>query len=325
MNRFSNTTPTRTKETEAAYERTYLWLKRRFGKQASKDDITPDEVVAQLLELRPSLSMKSFIAYKAAVMFYLNTHEPSFETAITVLSETSSIGLRKRSNKTSGKKIKQVPEHILNDLRKTNSDRNKNGYKHAAALSAYMESTLLTGLRPNEWAGAEIGKHAATGRPVLKVINSKHTNGRANGEERELFIDGLADAEVKQLEIAIQYFKAAPSLESALLALKHEIETTRMLALGKTSDWRTGVTLYSFRHQFVADAKATFTDPVIVAAAVGHYNTKTAFEHYGARRHGRTKVKVMPTPESVQAVQKRTLVTYEHFVAQRGHTATPTL
>lgn len=327
MNLFNKQIPTRTEKTENAYVKTYEWLRRRFMKENQQTTITPDELVAHLLTLRPTLSMKSFNAYKSAVLYYLKTHESNFEKAIEILTESNSIGLNKRSTQTSGRKLKQVPDEILKSLREKNNDRIKLKYRHSEGLRCFMEATLLTGLRPNEWAGSTIRKHQGTGRPVLHVQNSKNTNGRANGDERELFIDELQSDELIHIENTIKYFSAASSTESALLALKHEMETTRMLALGNSLKWRVSVTLYSFRHQFMADAKTTFKDPVIISAIAGHFSTKTAFEHYGAMRHGRRTVKVLPTPESVAAVQKRTLEIYSDFVNHRlaENTSTPNL
>jgi len=106
--------------------------------------------------------------------------------------------------------------------------------------------------------------------------------------------------------------------EKLQLALKHELEAARGVDLSPHNRSQSSVTLYSFRHQFIANAKQTFDDPVITAAVVGHYSTKTANEHYGKRRHGQTKVRVFPTESSVSAVHSRHLETYRDYIAQRG-------
>ncbi len=192
---------------------------------------------------------------------------------------------------------------------------------------AVLEGTLLVGLRPIEWCYSELTTHAATERPVLRVRNAKHSNGRANGAYRELFVDDLAPGELATIQEALRYCAAASDEDAQRikLALKHEMEAARMMAVAGSRKPMSSVTMYSFRHQFIADAKQTFETPLLISATVGHNSTKTAFEHYGKRRFGRGKVRVYPTPESVAAVQNVTLETYRSYVAARQNQRAPRL
>jgi hypothetical protein len=322
--------PTRADKTKAAYEARYLQLRRRFMREHGKSDLAPDEVVAHLILLKKSdadLTQKTWRNYKNAVLHYLETYHPEGGTAIAELKSHTSRGLRKSSNRTSGIKIKQAPAAAVAAIRFALAQRIKRGHKYANAALSVCEATLLTGLRPNEWMFSELTTHAENGRPILSVRNSKHSNGRANGEFRELYVDALTEDELAHVRTALASCRCETDeqAQKLLLALRHEFEAARGVDLSPRRTANSSVTLYSFRHQFVADAKRTFTDPVLTAAVCGHSSTKTAHEHYGKRRHSRAIVRVYPTETSVAAVHSRHLEIYSDYVARRGAPSGPTL
>lgn len=319
---FSQQTPTRTEETKQSYEARYATLKRRFCREAGTSDLDPNEMVAKLILMKPTLTMASWRQYKAAVLFHIDEHTPQFENAAERLRQEASSGLKQSSRNTSGRKLKQVPVKAWRTIQSTLRQRIENGYRHSKGLLHVLKATLITGLRPNEWSFSEVGTHHATGRDILRVRNSKHTNGRANGPYREIFIDELTPEERGDIDAALAYC-AADSDDDAKrirVALRDEFKETMKSGRSSAPPWKQdhfNVTLYSFRHQFIADAKTTFDDPVLISATVGHNSTATAFEHYGKRKNGRGLVRVYPTPESVEAVQKIKLETYRDYVAHR--------
>jgi len=271
--------------------------------------------------------MDSWRTYKNSVIYALTTLFPGNTTALETLRNESSADLPKTSGNTSGRKTKQVSQTAWDALQVGLRKRIKDGHRHAHGLLNFLNATLLTGLRPSEWCFSVISIHPTTGRPTLRVKNAKHTNGRANGEYRELYLDGLNEIEMNSIKSALQYCAAA-NQEGAvriLTALRNELGIVRNSAIVGSKKPQSSVTLYSFRHQFIADAKLTFDDPVIIAALVGHSSTKTAFEHYGKRRFSNTRVKVYPTIESVEAVHKVHIETYKKFVTERTTSRTLTL
>ncbi|RJX30891.1 MAG: hypothetical protein C4516_09115 [Oxalobacter sp.] len=316
---FNETTATRSRKTERAYVSRYHALKKRFEKERGIDNFSSDEVTAHLIFLKSELTMASWRVYKAAVLYVLETEYPDNEHAIDALRNESSSDLKKTSNKTSGKKDKRVDLSAWAALSAGINRRIENGHKHAKGLMHVLKATSLVGLRPNEWCFSSISKHQGSGRPVLRVRNSKHSNGRANGEFREMFIDQLNEEEMQSIEGALKYCACQNPDEATKIqkALKNEFEATRSESITRTRQSQANLTLYSFRHQFIADAKKTFENLVLISALSGHSSTKTAFKHYGKRRSGRSLIKVIPTPESVEAVQKVTLETYRQFLAKR--------
>ena len=322
---FSPTKPTASKATEDGYVRRYQQLRARLIKETGQADLTAEEVVGKLLVKKESFSMSYWRLLKNAVLFVMNSRFPQYTAAIEALQNESSAGLSKSSSQTSGRKKKQVPASSWVKLQDVLRARAKDGHKHAQGLLDVLSATLLTGLRPNEWCFSEIARHEATGRDVLRVRNSKHSNGRANGEFRELFIDDLKDSERAQIEAALSYCVIVKVTDAATieLALKNELENARDRTLPGSKSVMSSITLYSFRHQFIADAKTTFESPVMIAALCGHSSTKTAFAHYGKRRHGTAKVKVTPTAESVQAVHTISVEVYKTYLANRQQIRRP--
>lgn len=319
---FNQQTPTRSEGTRKSYEARYRTLKRRFCREAGVPDLDPNEVVAKLISLKPTLTRSSWRQYKAAVLHYIEAHTPEYEQAAERLREEASAGLRPSSRNTSGRKLKQVPVKAWGTIQATLRSRIANEHKHSQGLLHVLRATLMTGLRPNEWSFSRVDTHAATKRPILRVRNSKHTNGRGNGDYRELFLDELTPGERKEIDAALAYCAADNDTDAVRikLALRDEFRETMKSGRATAPAWKLehfDVTLYSFRHQFIADAKATFADPVLIAATVGHNSTATAFEHYGKRKNGRGRVRVTPTPETVEAVQKVRLETYRDYVAHR--------
>jgi hypothetical protein len=295
--------------------------------ELGKLDMTPDEVVAHLILTRTQNSARTFRVYKAAAIYYLETFYPQSETALEELRRQSSAGLRGGGSNTSSRKKKEVPESEWVEIQHAINERIRQQYKYAAPLLAVLGATLLTGLRPMEWALSELDHHPDDGRKILRVRNAKHTNGRANGTYREMYVDTLTPTELALVERALRACACDTDDQAEKLqtALKHELEAARSLAVAGKRRPRSSITLYSFRHQFVANAKLTFDDPAITAALSGHISTKTAHRHYGKRRHGRAAVRVYPTESTMAAVQNRYLETYRDFVAKRGPINTPVM
>lgn len=320
MSSFS--TPTRSPETIQKYEKIFSSQRKRFGRQLGVPNVTPNELVAMLLinHREGAYTKNTWRLYKAAVLYGLRTYHSEYTEAIDQLEATSDAGLPKHSELTSGLKAKKVPNLAFEVLTRALLSRARTNHTHAGAMLAVFQATILTGLRPNEWAHAMVGGHQQTGRKALKVKNSKHSNGRANGQARDIFIDKLSVKELAIIERAIAAFRDSQTddaVEDRLKQLRKELYNTKLAILKnprtspeiKTS--LKGVSLYSCRHQFVADAKRSLAHtpegPAILAALLGHNSADTAPKHYGKARCGKYAIKVWPTPESIEAVARKTM------------------
>ena len=321
---YNSAKPTKSPQTKARYSYIYTCMRDQFMNETGRFDLTAEEVVAMAIQKKHEACMATWRFRKAVLMFALETKFPQYTAALEALEAESSAGLAKFSSKTSGQKTKLVPAAHWAALQITLRHRVSRGHINAQGLLDVLTATLLTGLRPNEWCHSQRTLHSATGRPVLRVRNSKATNGRGNGDFREMFIDGLDDIDLEAIDEALAFCKAKyeDDAQRVVTALRNEFEVARDQALSTRQKNQPAITLYSFRHQFVANAKQTFKNPELIAALAGHGSTKTAFEHYGKKRHGNAAIKVVPTPESLEAVQKVTLEIYTDFVQKRSRTST---
>jgi hypothetical protein len=325
------TAPTKNQETMAGYIKLIKARWRCFSSERGRE-MSVQEFVAELIGRKRDgeYAQSTWRRYKAAAIYYLVVHAGHAEDAIEALMEENSAGLKTRSHKTSGAKLKHFPASVLRKILVCATKRAARNNMYSELLKDYFLSTLLTGLRPSEWAGASISLHLETGRQILIVENCKNSNGRANGPFREIFIDNLSDDEISRLRRLIdahrnlterELIRLGDGLESELRGIKKELISRR--PDGECAQEVRRITLYSARHQFAADAKSTFPDPVLVSALLGHNSTRTAFTHYGKRARGSRRVLVEPTPETVLAVQNVRREIYDSRLKQKNGLSEP--
>lgn len=176
---------------------------------------------------------------------------------------------------------------------------------------------------------------ADTTKPLLLVKNGKNTHARACGEYRLLYLDVLNNKEIDMLlgmmksmrEISESSDKSfgdsviAPMGKQLYYILTHD-KKCKAIVKGlhdeKMRSYRKQIktifrnkpvfkrpTLYSTRHQAVADAKAVNLNPILIAACFGHSSVFTAESHYGKMVFGSGKGCITPTQISVNEVVSR--------------------
>lgn len=318
--------PTRMLKTEIAYEQRFQTLVKKYARKlkVAPEKLDPSHLVSHLLADKSTLSMSSWRQYKAAVLFVLKRRYGHDELTIEILENESSRGLSRTGSLTSASKKKHVPSDVLDAVLTKLLEREEQQYRNARLMRLFAQHTQIVGLRPNEWIKAEIVRRGIG--KVLVVRNSKNSNGRANGESRGLILDELSPTEIRGIKDTIEAFQRELSstglgaldeeyqIRALLQRMRYELRSAISAALTQLSEQHgqkkarqmvQGLTPYSWRHQFFADCKLTFDDPVVIAALGGHSSTETAFDHYGKRRNGSTTVRVFPTAESVAAVRNK--------------------
>lgn len=171
--------------------------------------------------------------------------------------------------------------------------------------------------------------------PVLIVKNAKDSHGRACGKYRFLSLSVLSDEELLKLDRLLVLFQEKknectdfnkevlrPLQKQLYYILKNNKQCQKIINKlhnkkmrtyrynkDKTSVDKTPVkkhpTLYSTRHQAVANAKQMGINPIIIAATFGHASILTAEEHYGLGYYGNGSGSVLPMQISVNAVIDR--------------------
>lgn len=298
--------PTRTATTESAYQVRARDLVLRCRKALNVPPHEPldyRQFVGWLIVQKPTWSRPTWRQYKASVVFMLDQearlrHNPVAQEAVEELRPVDVEHCLQRTRRTSGSKLKRFP---LSDYRRLVDELHENPSPWSADLRLWLAAALLTGLRPKEWGQARYT--ARSGEDALVVENAKATNDRAHGPERTILLGGLTDEERvlirEHVERATEWAAAGqfPRFYQACAA------TLGRLARKLWKNRPQRVTLYSTRHQFSADAKASGLTREEIAALMGHAVDITATRHYGKKTAGSDLVRVRPDPAEVARVR----------------------
>lgn len=153
----------------------------------------------------------------------------------------------------------------------------------------WLTCSMLTGLRPNEWIGASLVEKEG-GKLNLVVKNFKHDEVRAPGEYRVL---DISDLNVDEVEMIRQHISMAKTMRSQNMWDKYYRGCSNLLGYVNGVIFRRKskmISLYTGRHQFTANLKASDMKPKERSALLGHSSTQTQVAHYGKRRSGKNMV-----------------------------------
>lgn len=178
-------------------------------------------------------------------------------------------------------------------------------YRWGKPTLYWIKAGILIGLRPVEWQNVEYDEY----ENVLVVKNAKHTNGRANGSHRNLSLNHLSD---EDLDIVLKHADFAKRM--------NENDNWKIYYQGCSNFVKYAVrklwphkerqpSLYSGRHQFSANMKASGCKRNEVAALMGHNTDETASQHYGKKIFG-TRVR-KPEVNEVDLSKVKTVQPYK--------------
>jgi len=309
-------------------------LVRRYRREldlmsADMDSVNPIEFVNWLMSLKPTISRATWRPYRQAAKAILATmpHDDT-EAAIAMIEADIAEGVTsdreasppKKSPKTradglprrtSGLKAKRFPK---SDFDRTLAFlRYYSRSQLAPVLMDWMVAGVTTGLRPIEWQATDLelreDPQAPNGRWAwLYVLNAKATNGRGNGIVRTLDLSHFSDETLSSIrrmsERGSQWLLDGKydSMQSQCSQLLYSV--CARLFSGRSMIY----SLYSLRHQFIANAKS-FHKAEAVSALVGHVVTDTAQENYAKRNSAWAPEDILdkadPVPEEVSTVRLR--------------------
>jgi integrase len=272
--------------------------------------------------------------YRSAVMYWLGQqaqaqmaagsgygdYASTFEE-LTALKYSRQAGAPRRG---ASLKLKHFPDECLAALESYAVERGHRAPTIGRAL-AFVRANLLVGLRPTEWFHASFMSYfpqhpsGALQRDeggnllfehVLTVENAKATHGRGNGSRRELMLIGVTTEELTALmnfwRIAQEFAgRFPPNTDQKKIsdAFYRPINTAIRNALSRAGFGARDIpSVYSTRHQVVADFKASEISSTAITAWFGHSSEATHKKHYGRKRHGGQGVTFRPTPESIAQV-----------------------
>lgn len=235
--------------------------------------------------------------------------------------------LPKSSENTSSIKAKDFSDEAFNLLIEAAKTSRS---EHLFNALLFIRGNLHVGLRPVEWFDTSfvnylhrnpLGEpiHLSDGSinssPALVVRNAKHSSIRGNGESRTILLDDLDQGGIKHIQEWLKYvgkFKSPVLMRLSESEIYKKIYGNMQRAIRKVfieADWQEEIpTLYSTRHQAVANARADGLTQKEIAALFGHSSTNTARRHYGKKKAGYSGRSMQPAPESIWAVRSTVAV-----------------
>ncbi len=279
----------RTAETEAYYAQLARTLLDRQGDWKADPLDAARHITMQGETL--SWSKATWRIYRAALHFYLESS--GYQEAADWIRYARPEFTMTREARTSQKKQKGLAPEEASALTAALA-ASTSRYAHSARI--WLQAGILTGLRPAEWREASFDPDTAT----LTVVNAKATNGRGNGPMRRLRLHNLSRGEREIIQEMIRvahghedFRKLYGGVRKVLLVTARRVWPRRKLR----------ISLYSSRHQWVANAKRIY-DRRTVAALAGHASAETAGHHYARRKRGHPANLPEPDEQTLAAVRK---------------------
>lgn len=291
-------------------------FKRESDVQVSLEDLDPREFVNWLLGLRPFLTSNTWRKYRASATAIIQTIPSIYlDEALGMLNADLHVGSdegpplsKKKGQDGSSAKAKRVDHQHLQQLKRRLRVTTRS--QAQVWLRDWLDAGINTGLRPMEWALTTLERRPdrrfPNGRVWLHVVSAKAADGRATHRTLDLsnFSAGALEAIERMVERSRDWV-----LTGAWANRQWEVaRLLRATCQTLFPRLQRQYTLYSLRHQFIANMKTIYTREE-VAAMVGHISLETQVEHYGKKRvawDANLIVEVpMPVEEQVAHIRKR--------------------
>jgi hypothetical protein len=292
---------TRTKDTEAAYIKQASNLLENYSKQTGLDwTQSKYEFIEWIYDKRASCSPAYWRRVKASLVFFFDLRGAAdLSDSISSMSSDQCAA----PTHTSANKKKSVSDAELVAL--TNYFLVTSNSSASLDALHFLTASLITGMRPSEWERATL-KIISNGCEfdfkefydndyyesknidgiTIVVQNAKATNGRANGDFRTLSFPHLHPQEIDAL---LDHWRSVDlHRQQGTFPIFQRQCSDKLRYAGKIL-WprkKRRISLYSARHQSMANAKASSLPATVIAAMHGHATDRTAGDHYGRKRFG---------------------------------------
>ncbi|HCV05668.1 MAG TPA: hypothetical protein DG048_23820 [Pseudoalteromonas sp.] len=254
----------------------------------------------------PTVSTNTFKIYKKSVLPII-----PYTDEYVKLNDTKGIDKR-QLGKTASKKQKFLTHEQLERIINHNS-KHRHKSSLAQVINVLLPSTVLTGLRPSEWFNAMIRQCA--GRLTLIVRTDKLYKeaqarlGVDKDKDMTLFIpyrgiplDHLDEHDVQRIRATIGIMndinKSERNNREFLDELAKNLRTT-VLDIWSREE-RPDIAIYSARHQFIANMKASKIEDATITYLAGQIYEETKHRHYASKLKG----EVTTTPYNVEEIMQ---------------------
>lgn len=206
---------------------------------------------------------------------------------------------RTSSNKKKSFNVKEIKE--LDEALKESDNTWSN------PLRLWIRAGKHTGLRPIEWKNTIYYKD----ENVLVIKNAKNTNGRSLGEYRTIDLNHLSKEKINDI---LLHLKVSDNMVNKNYWDEYYKGCSNLLHYTTRKIWPRKdryPSLYSCRHQFSADMKASGCTKREVAALMGHASDLTAQEHYGRKVSGTRLRKPSVNKNDLNRVKESNKITFK--------------
>lgn len=285
---------TRVAETEAAYQTRFQALMRMAKRENAAADCLVGFVEWFVIQ-NECWAPATVRHYRAAILHGIEArvHDTSERAALAERVRSGPLPKEKGPKRTSARKRKSLPQDEYLRLVKYLGDT---GWPDDALIRGFLIAGPVLFPRPVEYVGAYI-----EGARIF-IKNAKATNGRANGEFRDLEISHLEPGAIAVLAQFLDQLRQALSRAGSWKKLSDRL-ASRLARVCETLKIQR-VSFYTLRHSGIATAK-TWMEPRDVAAAAGHASVRTATSHYAKRRTGWSGLKIAGKPSAATIARVR--------------------
>jgi len=320
---------TRTDGTNKKYINRANNLLKRFKANTSLsiDDAEGEaEFVKWLIKITTNKSDSNWRQLRASCVYYFSQIDRNvLSKTIEAIDGSHAVNssLLQATSSQKKKSVSQDEEAKIVSALLASASSSKPSYYDKPTLAVF-KAMLLIGVRPSEFEHALYYDQPIEGislqPPVVKVRNAKATNGRSFGEYRYIGLSQLVENDLRWVLMAVGYCANPTDKDGRAIKFDDYYDHLRKriysigLRLFPRSKKR--VTLYSARHQLIANLKASGYTLPDIACIVGHGNDVTATEYYGKKRVGiKSSNLPLANPDDIVKIRKKftgNLPTKEH-------------
>lgn len=207
---------TRKKSTDSEYQMRYaLWQKELAQKYGISEKSIPAILVAKhVIEHSRQRRTATWRKYRAAIIEHITRTGESEAEVLAMLNEETNrrrMGEKpsdsQQEDRTTSSKLKGFTKNQLAVIQYRINQLIDEGCKSSKDVIAIINTIHITGMRPIEIATSKINRDEYGQKRIVTIINAKATNGRSNGEVRELMIVNASDGDIENIIHGIQVAK----------------------------------------------------------------------------------------------------------------------
>lgn len=268
-------------------------FERETGRKWEDD---PVAVVEWFEAKAPGFRKSTFRLYKAALRAFMCENGPE-EVATRLQAISQSIaGIQVKEHATSTGKLKKVPLDIfyavIQELSESRSE-------YADLLAHWIYCNSLVGLRPAEW------KSLTMKGTQLYCINAKYSFGRGRTGKRAIDLSGFDESVIQSfktmLALIARYREQGISFEQMYASCRQLLYRVQLKLFPHIKG---RLSLYSTRHQTVANFKYAGASREEIAVMFGHTSLRTAMQHYARKRSGRKMERLPVTHDGAPVAEE---------------------